>query len=544
MKNKILVGCLIAASALTFQSCSDLLEEDPKGQRTPGNFFSSQNDIDQRLYALYVQVNHTQNYTNPGYPQWQGDDITANPGSNKQACAEMDKFNVSDNNKGVKDAWRLHYNVIKAANLIVDGAEKAPVAKANIDIAIGQARFWRAYAYYYLVRIFGPLPVNLHNVNDYGTTQLTDVKGIYDLIVSDLEATDKLNLPASYTTAPAHLFGIDVYVTQQAVKSTLAAVYMSMAGYPLNLGEAYYAKAAAKAKEVIDGVNSGKYDAKMETEWKNVYSYGNNYNKETILGINFSPKKNWATDSEFSSCCLFESLGGWGDSWGEIKFWKNFPDGPRKRAVYDPKIRLANGTLVDWWELDQQGKPIVAEYHPMFSIFTINADKNKKEIAAPYDYTLPPYKGMCTDTRHQLIRYPEVLLWYAESAARSGGDLSLAKSCLKKVRARAVEENAANQVDGVSIDAMSADQLAKAAVKEHGWEIAGYWVALVTRRSDEFRLNMLKENFEYRKTNIPLEVSPGITAKESVPVMGSWTENMNYFPYPGAEVEKNPNLKR
>ena len=265
MKNKIFVGCLLAASAFTFQSCSDFLDEDPKGQLTPGNFFSSQSDIDQSLYALYEQVNHTQNYTNPGYPQWQGDDITANPGSNKQACAEMDKFGISDNNKGVRDAWRLHYNLIKAANLIIDGAEKAPVAKENIDIAIGQARFWRAYAYYYLVRIFGPLPVNLHNVNDNGKTGLTDVKGIYDLILNDLEAVDKLNLPSSYKTEPAHLFGVDVYVTQQAVKSTLAAVYMSMAGYPLNLGQAYYAKAAAKAKEVLDGVNSGKYDAKMET---------------------------------------------------------------------------------------------------------------------------------------------------------------------------------------------------------------------------------------------------------------------------------------
>lgn len=60
---------------------------------------------------------------------------------------------------------------------------------------------------------------------------------------------------------PNYSVSWDVYVTQQAVKSTLAAVYMSMAGYPLNKGQEYYAKAAEKAKEVIDGVNSGKYNA-------------------------------------------------------------------------------------------------------------------------------------------------------------------------------------------------------------------------------------------------------------------------------------------
>ena len=42
-----------------------------------------------------------------------------------------------------------------------------------------------------------------------------------------------------------------------------------------------------------------------------------------------------------------------GDAWGEIRFWKEFPDGPRKDATYDPKIRLKDGTLVDWWELKE-----------------------------------------------------------------------------------------------------------------------------------------------------------------------------------------------
>ncbi len=544
MKLNILYGCLLAATTVMTTSCSDFLNEDPKGQLTPSTYFSSQAELDMSLYALYTQVNHTQNYTNPEYPQWQGDDITANPGSNKQACAEMDKFSVSDNNKGVTAAWKLHYNVIKAANLIIDNAARTPVSQDEINIAIGQAKFWRAYAYFYMVRLFGALPINEHNENDGGTTELTDVKGVYDLILRDLEDCDALNLPASYSSEPRHLFGVDVYVTRQAVKSTLAAVYMAMAGYPLNLGETYYAKAAAKAKEVIDGVSAGTYNLTMNSEWKNVYSYGNNYNTETVLGINFSPTKNWSTDSQLSSCCFFESLGGWGDAWGEIKFWKEFPEGPRKAAVYDPQIRLKDGTLTDWWALNADGTAVVPERHPMFSIFTINRDNSGKEIAAPYDYTLPPYTGMCTDTRHSLIRYPEVLLWYAESAARSGGDLSLAKQCLKQVRARAVNSSEANTVDGVSIDAMTATQLAAAAWKEHGWEIAGYWVAMVTRRSDEFRLDKLKENFEYRKTNAPLEVATGYTATESVAVTGTWTDDMNYMPYPGTEVEKNPNLKR
>ena len=41
MKNKIVLGCFIAASMLAMPSCSDFLTENPKGKLTPENFFSN-----------------------------------------------------------------------------------------------------------------------------------------------------------------------------------------------------------------------------------------------------------------------------------------------------------------------------------------------------------------------------------------------------------------------------------------------------------------------------------------------------------------------
>ena len=90
-----------------------------------------------------------------------GDDMTANPGSNKQAVAELDAFSSVGDNKGVKDAWNQHFNVIKAANFIIDGVEKTPVDQSEINIALGNALYWRAYGYFYLVRVFGPVPLLL-----------------------------------------------------------------------------------------------------------------------------------------------------------------------------------------------------------------------------------------------------------------------------------------------------------------------------------------------------------------------------------------------
>lgn len=569
MKTKKLLytGCFMAASMLSLTSCGDFLDEDPKGQLNPDTFYTIEDDYTAGVNTLYDKVNQTQSWTNPMYPQWQGDDITANPGSNKQACAALDAFDSDGANKGVTEAWTQHYAVIKTANLIIEGSEKFPGDKAKIATALGNAHFWRAYSYYYLVRVFGKLPIITKTNIEQFDAQPSEIEKVYELIVQDLK--DAINeLPTGYDKEPARLFGVDVWATKQAAQSTLAAVYMSMAGYPLNKGTEYYKLAAELAKDVI--TNNGTYGFILNQDWKNVYSMGNNYNMETVLGINNDAKGWWDHDSQLSSCCRFEGLGdgGWGDAWGEIAFWKRYPEGPRKNAIYAPKVTFQEtitekigdkevkkdkiSKAVYWWELDNNGKPVVDAYHPMFTIFTVNADEKGNMLKQPYDYMGINYKGMVNDRRHNLIRYSEVLLWYAESAARAGlSDLTEAKNCLKQVRSRAVTDvENVTLGDGttVKIDNMSAAQLAEACYIEHGWEVAGNWVSMVTRRSDELRMDELKKNFEYRVANAPIVVAKEggkeYTAKESVTVKGTWSEDRIYCPYPTTDGEKNPNLKR
>lgn len=569
MKTKKLLytGCFMAASMLSLTSCGDFLDEDPKGQLNPETFYTIEDDYTAGVNTLYDKVNQTQSWTNPMYPQWQGDDITANPGSNKQACAALDAFDSDGANKGVTEAWTQHYAVIKTANLIIEGSEKFPGDKAKIATALGNAHFWRAYSYYYLVRVFGKLPIITKTNIEQFDAQPSEIEKVYELIVQDLK--DAINeLPTGYDKEPARLFGVGVWATKQAAQSTLAAVYMSMAGYPLNKGTEYYKLAAELAKDVI--TNNGTYGFILNPDWKEVYSMGNNYNMETVLGINNDAKGWWDHDSQLSSCCRFEGLGdgGWGDAWGEIAFWKRYPEGPRKNAIYAPKVTFQEtitekigdkevkkdkiSKAVYWWELDNNGKPVVDAYHPMFTIFTVNADEKGNMLKQPYDYMGINYKGMVNDRRHNLIRYSEVLLWYAESAARAGlSDLTEAKKCLKLVRSRAVTD-AENVTLGdgttVKIDNMSAAQLAEACYIEHGWEVAGNWVSMVTRRSDELRMDELKKNFEYRVANAPIVVAKEggkeYTAKESVTVKGTWSEDRIYCPYPTTDGEKNPNLKR
>ena len=110
-------------------------------------------------------------------------------------------------------------------------------------------------------------------------------------------------------TAKAKEMGATTKFT--ATQSAEAFNYMAMAGWPLEKGTAYYKKAADEAKKVIEGECNGIYDIRMDENFYDVYAMSNNYNKETILGINYSPNVDWVQDSQLTSCDQFESLGGW-----------------------------------------------------------------------------------------------------------------------------------------------------------------------------------------------------------------------------------------
>lgn len=571
MKYSIFTCCLLAAS-LTAASCSDFLTEDPKGQLTPETFFKTQSDLDQSVDALYSLVQDLQCNSNSMIVKCQGDDVTSTTGTNKAAYLSADAFETPTDTKGISRTWSAMYSIVKAANLIIENASKVSTTRDEINIALGQAYYWRAYAYFELVRVFGPVPINLNNDASNTKASPNSVEEVYNQIVKDLTAAEQCNLPAKYTVSKRSIDGQNIWVSAQAVKATLAAVYLNMAGYPLNKTE-NYALAAAKAKEVIDGVEAGTYDQALLADWNKVYSYGMNHHNETILGIDYnSTPGGWSNqDSQISSCHQFTTIdGGWGDFLAERHFWKNFPDGARKDAVYAKQI-YASGNTVDWWATtdgeaytkneDGTTNAVISDFRPMFVGFTVN-DNAGSPAVDDYDYTKPFWGGMCVNKRHQLIRYSEVLCWYAEAAARAGQDLAAAKAALKQVRARAY----ADQTKVAEVDAMSADQLAEAAYTEHGYEVAGNVLGMVTRRDDEFRMNRLKEAHDFRAGEQDEVLVPAgtlthsvdaqgnpftytlkadVKMKENMPVTVAWKDAESiYQMYPPTEVEQNPNLKR
>lgn len=518
---------------LTVTSCTDFLEEQANGKLTNDSFFNSKQDLESSLNALYSVVTTSQRANNyVGTNFLSGDDISTHPASNKQSLREHDQYNVTDNNAWMVSMWEQRYKVIKAANFIINNAEKTQnVAQSEIDAALGQAYFWRAFSYFYLVTTWGAVPKMMNDTIDYDTP-LSSVEKIYEQIISDMTYAEDM-CPAKYEKAPYFQNGVNIAVSKGAVKAAMSYIYMCMAGWPLNLGEKYYTLAANKAEEVINLMESDKenYYYSLLENYADVYSLKySSSNPEIILGLYYHRDR--SSHSMPLTDFLFDmKQGGWGDTNGEIKFWKEFPEGPRKDATYFPKIMLADGKLYDWWyDTEPASREVVA---PVF-IKTAEAAARGEE----FDYTDPTAGQSSGQKTLQVIRLSELYCWYAEATGRSGKVTQKAVDMLNRVR---------NRADGTTSNiystSMTPEELAEAAYNEHGWEIAGYyWCGFASRSRDMFRMYRFKEHFEYRKKNPMIEVAPGIMRNEKVPVTGEWSDTKMYCPYPYEDKAMNDNL--
>ncbi len=523
---------LAATMVLGLSACEDFLTEKPYGQLTSEGFFSSKEDLDASLNALYSVVATSQGQNNYcGTNFLAGDDISTHPASNKQPLREHDQYSVADNNSWLVSMWEQRYKVIKAANFIINNAERTPdVSAEDIKQALAQAHYWRAYSYFYLVTTWGQVPVMLKEEIDYNAP-LKSVEEVYELILSDLKIAEE-GCPVMYSSEPYARNGINIAVSQGAVKATMAYVYLCMAGWPLNKGAEYYDLAAQKAEEVIDGAENGTYYYKLLDQYSQVYSMAyNDNNPEVLLGIYYNRDRT-AQMIPLTDFLLDMKQGGWGDTNGEIKFWKEFPEGPRKEATYFPKIMLADGQLHDWWyDTDPPSREVVAP------VFMKTAESSERGME--FDYTNPTPLSSNGEKTVQVIRLSQVYCWYAEAIGRSGKVTAKAVEMLNRVRNRA--DGKASNIYSAS---MTPEQLAEAGYNEHGWEMAGYyWAGLASRARDMFRMYRFKDHFEFRKENPLIEVAPGVMRKEAVSVTGTWDDSRMYSPYPYEDAILNPNLK-
>lgn len=157
IKFKLTVG--IIAIALMAASCSnDILEEKPRSIYEPG-FFQTEQGIQYGLTSLYA---HTRYFLGQYYyaAAQNGTDEYTYGQSADNNFKDTDMSGVGSLNPSSSRSdvlWGAVFSNINTASGIIENAAEVGLSEA----LIAEARFWRAYDYFLLVKTFGGVPLDL-----------------------------------------------------------------------------------------------------------------------------------------------------------------------------------------------------------------------------------------------------------------------------------------------------------------------------------------------------------------------------------------------
>jgi hypothetical protein len=506
MKMKILIPLLFLV-LLAFLGCSKL-KEDPKATLTPATYFQTQQDLDASVAAIYQQLVEDGAYAFDFhlYSYFGSDDLTADPNLAKGDQRSFDELNGSSGNGSIAmSQWGTPWAAIYQSNNVIQNYKKVTGDLAAINGAAGQAYFIRGWSYYLLVRTFGPVPVITTQVPaDYRPAR-DSIATVYATVISDLQTAITL-LPTSFPGAPGK-------ATQNAARSLLADVYLTMATWPLNQ-VSNYALAAAEADSVIQ---SGQYT--LLPDYGTVFTTNNN--SESIFGLQFNvPGGN--PDRFYGDCSMpWEEYGldgnfGWEEFYPEINFYKAAPVCKRTDEEFYTTLKLIQPDKS--FLLVPYSSPMTRNQHPFYRKFRTGV-LNDGPIGCQETDSIIFQMNPSTNKTNDVMRYPEVLLDYAEASdMAANGPTAQSYSTINLVRSRAGEL--------ALTPGLSAISFRDSVVFERAYEFAAEWGA---RWFDIVRLQLLPQVVAARS---PLE--------NPISLGGNSIQTRYYCPIPINEMLKNP----
>jgi len=189
------------------------------------------------------------------FPGLSADELSLFPGSTNAAYIGYFQNSLTNLNTSNTDFWRNIYPLIYVANSAIEGLTDAnsltPAARQQL---LGEAEFVRAFCYFYLVNLYGDVPLVVgtdYTVNS--TLSRTPSAQVYQAIIADLkDAQTKLN--SDFVGADA------VTTTTERTRPTKWAATALLARTYLFTGD--WTNAEAQASAVIN--NSGTFSLVSE----------------------------------------------------------------------------------------------------------------------------------------------------------------------------------------------------------------------------------------------------------------------------------------
>ena len=393
------------AFVVLFNSCSDFLTTDLKGEYTSDNYYTSPEAATMAVTAVY---NSLYGNTLWIFGDVASDDAVKGGNSGDQADINgIDDFSASSDNGFLSAFWKSSYETIARANNCITYIAPMSMDATLRNRLVGEAKFLRAYTYFNLVNIFGKVPLKLLPQLTHASIHvgLSETSAIYTQISKDLTEAVAV-LPASYTTEAGR-------VTKGAAYALLAKAALYQNDYTTCLANI----------QLLEDLH--QYD--LVTNYANMFKAGAEDSVEFIFGIRYV---NNATSSRGNNLNVWFAPA----ISPENGYYFNAPTQSYVDAFTDTTVSGTVDPRLDA-SIGRDGQPWFNNmtYSALWSEATGYLVKKYNEdvvVGITKDQTTMPYNA---------IRYADILLMKAEALNEQAGTdaVANAKIAVNRVRSRA-----------------------------------------------------------------------------------------------------------
>lgn len=304
MKNTFKYIALSVVVLIGAASCEKFLDRPSEDSYNSSNFYQDEQQCIQGVNYLY---------NSPWYDVIRGFYRVGEcfSGNYYMGSSPYLQFTVNGSDKELRDMssslWAVNANAITVYNRL---KQTSGIDKDVLEMCEGEALVWKAFAYFFLVRSFGDVPI-VHDMsamlasNDYNTVYKAPKAQVYEYIVMLLDKAKEL-LPKKVANKDGR---IDYY----SAEALQAKVYLQKAGVSGQLNQEDLDKAAELAKDVIE--NSGR---ELLEVYSDNFRMQNNKNLEALISWHWDASAQpWTAQNSFQSDLGMNGFDEFGDVWGQ-----------------------------------------------------------------------------------------------------------------------------------------------------------------------------------------------------------------------------------
>lgn len=535
MKAKILL--ILTALAGIFFGCKDsFLDRIPEGAYVDKNFYSSDEALEAATAPLYNKAWFEYNRRSI-VPIGSG---RANDMYSPHNYPEFVTFQVTALNENLSASWSAFYSVITMANQVINDIKTkctGDVSENAKKKAIAEARLMRACAYFYMVRLWGPVIIieNNQSVVDNPILPLNPEEDVFKFIINDLNyAVENLPENASQTGR----------ATSWAAKGILAKVYLTHSGWKKggNRDEAELALARQYAADVCE--NSG---LELLPNYEDLFKYKFNNNEESLLAMQWVPLGEWGVCNTLLADLAFSSevTGGvnvWSSYRASIDMLQQYELGDtlRRNATF-----FTNGTYYPYICIADGGYTYTGTEAPI----------KKGVVGGPDDDNDGYVQSMNSPLNTYIIRLADVYLTYAEACLGNNSSLSSGPGLeyFNKVRYRAFNGQGNWEKHSINLDDIIHERRVEFAMEYTNWYDMVSWYCWKPEKMLNYFNNqqrgyvapaVVKDEDGYLMFGVMLNggFHEGEEYYEAPTMEIHITDDDIFFPYPESDVIQNPLL--